>query len=133
MATLVGARNDWAAERRFYAGMALVMLASVFLGFARTYFLKAWFPEAAHLAPPEPFFFYVHGVCFTAWFVLLVMQALLVANRRIDLHRTVGWFGVGLAAAVVAAGTMGALIAARRPGGFIGVSVPPLQFLAVPL
>lgn len=109
------------------------MLASVFLGFSRTYFLKPWFPESAHLAPPELFFFYIHGVCFTAWFVLAVIQPVLVANRRVDLHRSVGWFGAGLAAAVVVVGTVGSLIAAARPGGFIGVPVPPLQFLIVPL
>jgi hypothetical protein len=28
---------------------------------------------------------------------------------------------------------VGAVIAAGRPGGFIGVSLPPLQFLAFPL
>jgi hypothetical protein len=34
---------------------------------------------------------------------------------------------------MVSLGTVGALIAARRPTGFIGVPVPPLQFLVVPL
>ena len=113
--------------------MSLAMLASVFLGFSRTYFLKPWFPELAHLAPPESFFFYIHGVCFTAWFVLAVIQPVLIANRRVDLHRSVGWFGAGLAAAVLVVGIVGSLIAAGRPGGFIGVPVPPLQFLIVPL
>jgi hypothetical protein len=130
---LIAAKNHRVAERRFYTGTALIILASVFLGFSRTFFLKPWFPEAAVLAPPEPFFFYVHGVCFTSWILLAVVQPLLIANRRVDLHRTLGWFGVGLAAVVVGVGVVGALIAARRPGGFIGVPAPPLQFLAVPL
>jgi uncharacterized membrane protein YozB (DUF420 family) len=133
MTTLLAARSHRVAERRFYTGTAFLMLASVFLGFSRTFFLKHWFPEAAVFAPPEPFFFYVHGVCFTAWILLMFVQPLLVASRRVDVHRTVGWFGVALAAAVIAVGTVGALIAARRPGGFIGVQVPPLQFLAAPL
>ena len=120
-------------ERRFYTGMALVMLAAVFLGFSRTYFLRPWFPEAAHLAPREPYFYYVHGVCLTAWFLLLMIQPFLVAKRRVDLHRKLGWVGVGLAVAVVAVGVLGALIAASRPGGFIGVPGPPLRFLVVPL
>ena len=133
MTTLAGARSHAAAERRFYTGMALIVLASVFLGFSRTYFLKPWFPEAASLAPPEPFFFYVHGVCFTAWIILLVVQPVLVANRRVDLHRRVGWFGAVLAAVVVVVGAIGALLAAHRPGGFIGVPVPPEQFLLTPV
>jgi hypothetical protein len=113
--------------------MSLVVLASVFLGFARTYFLRPWFPEVAALAPPEPFFFYVHGVLFTAWVLLLVVQPALVANRRLGLHRRVGWFGAGLAVAVVAVGTIGALMAAHRPGGFLGVPIPPQQFLVYPM
>ena len=133
MTALADARDLHAAERRFYAGMTLAMLAAVLLGFARTFFLKPWFPEVAHLTPPEPFFYYVHGACFTAWFVLLVAQAFLVACRRTDVHRRLGWFGAGLAAAVIVVGVVGALIAAGRPGGFIGVPVPPLQFLVVPL
>ena len=74
MTTRIATRHPSVAERRFYIGMSLIVLASVFLGFARTYFLKWWFPDAASLAPPEPFFFYVHGVCFTAWMLLLVVQ-----------------------------------------------------------
>ena len=133
MITFADARQRVFWERRFYIGMALLVLASVFLGFSRTYFLKPWFPEAQQFAPPESFFFYVHGVSFTAWILLLVLQPLLVATRRVDLHRLIGWFGAGLAVVVIVVGTMGALIAARRPGGFLGVTLPPLQFLVVPL
>jgi hypothetical protein len=133
MTTLIAARGSLITERRFYIGMSLAVLASVFVGFARTYFLKWWFPELSSLAPPEPFFYYVHGACFTAWVLLLLVQPVLVANRRVDLHRRVGWFGAGLAAVVVAVGTLGALIAASRPGGFLGVPVPPQQFLIYPM
>ncbi|SRR5258706_7318483 len=133
MTAVIDARIHWPAERRFYTGMAFLMLGAVLLGFSRTFFLAPWFPEAAHLAPPEPYFFYVHGVFFTAWILLLIVQPLLVANRRVDVHRKVGWFGAGLAAVVVTVGVTGALIAASRPGGFIGVPIPPLQFLAIPL
>jgi uncharacterized membrane protein YozB (DUF420 family) len=84
------------------------------------------------MSPQEPFF-YFHGVVFTAWFVLLVWQPALVGMGRTDLHRAVGRFGAVLAVAVVAVGAMGALIAARRAGGFIGLPVPPEQFVIVPL
>jgi len=72
-------------------------------------------------------------MAFTAWLVLLVVQPALVAAHRTDLHRKLGWLGAGLAVAMVALGTFGALVAARRPTGFVDVPVPPLQFLAVPL
>lgn len=128
MATLAVGRAS--RERLFYTGIAIAMFAAVFLGFARSFFLRPWFPEVP--APTEPVFF-VHGVAFTAWLVLLVAQPALVAAHRTDLHRKLGWTGAGLAAAMVALGTFGALVAARRPTGFVGISLPPLQFLAVPL
>jgi uncharacterized membrane protein YgdD (TMEM256/DUF423 family) len=88
------------------------------------------FPD--HPAPAEPFFA-VHGIVYSAWIVLLLAQARLVAHGRLDLHRRIGTFGAALAVVMVVLGTIGALIAARRPGGFVGVPLPPLQFLAIPM
>jgi hypothetical protein len=117
-------------ERRFYTGMALAMLATVFVGFARSFFLRPLFP--AWPSPPEKIF-YVHGAAFTAWILLLLLQTSLVASGRTGLHRRIGWWGAALAAAMVILGVMGALVAARRPTGFVGLPVPPLRFLAIPL
>jgi hypothetical protein len=102
----------------------------VFVGFARSFYLKAAFSEWP--APPEPIFL-MHGLAFTAWVLLLPAQAMLVARGRVDLHRLTGAFGVALAIGMVVLGILGALVAARRPEGFVGIPVPPLQFLAVPL
>ena len=118
------------AERRFFAVMTVAILATVFVGFARTFYLRPLFPETP--APPEPIFF-VHGIVFTLWVLLLLVQTRFIAAARVDLHRKSGTFGVALAVAVVVLGVLAALIAARRPGGFIGIPVPPLQFLAIPL
>ncbi len=49
------------------------------------------------------------------------------------MHRRVGPYGAVLAVVMVVLGILGALVAARRATGFVGVPVPPLQFLAVPL
>ena len=113
--------------------MTAALSASVLLGFARTFFFKAWFPEwvAAHGAPER--IFVAHGIVFAFWYALLVTQASLISVRRVAWHRRLGFAGAGLAALVVALGTVGSLIAARRPTGFIDVPVPPLQFLIVPL
>jgi hypothetical protein len=126
-------RASLVAERRFYLGFAIAAMAAVLFGFARTFLLRHWFPEwaAAHGAP-EPYF-YFHGVVFFSWFVLLIVQPWLITARRVELHRRVGTFGAGLAAAMVVIGTYGALMAARRTTGFIDVPLPPLQFLIVPL
>src|ERR687895_445409 len=82
---------------------------------------------------PTETIFYVHGVVFAAWFLLLLTQPLLVGAGRVDLHRRLGLLGGALAVAMLLIGTVGALIAAGRPTGFTNVPAPPLQFLVVPL
>jgi hypothetical protein len=116
-------------ERRFYTWMTLAMLVTVFVGFARSFFLRPLFPT---WPSPHEGIFYAHGALFTAWVVLLVVQARLVAAGRTDLHRKLGRWGVVLAVGMVVLGVLGALIAARRPTGFVGIPVPALQFLVVP-
>jgi hypothetical protein len=126
-------RARWRGERWFHVTLAVAITGAVVLGFARTFFLRSWFPEWAQVhGAPEPIF-YVHGALFTGWFVLLMVQPLLVARRRIDLHRKLGWAGAVVAVAMVVIGTYASLIAARRPTGFIDIPMPPLQFLVVPL
>ena len=117
-------------EREVYRWFTIALATVVFVGFARSFFLRPLFPE--HPVPPERFFL-LHGTVFAAWFALLVVQASLVASGRVALHRSVGVAGAVLAALVVVVGTIGALIAAGRPGGFIGLPIPGLVFLALPL
>jgi hypothetical protein len=125
-------RDRSSAERRFYTIMSLAIFTAVYLGFARTFFLRPWFPEASAVAAPEPFFC-LHGAVFTTWFMLLVVQPNLIAIGRPDLHRLLGKFGAAVAASMVVVGVAGALIAARRTGGFMGVPIPPAEFLIIPL
>lgn len=119
-------------ERAFFTMIAFGMAAVVFVGFARSFFLRPWFPEASEFAAPETVF-YIHGALFAGWMGLLIAQVNLIRAGRVGLHRRLGLFGVVLAAAMVPIGVFGTLVAARRPGGFIGVPVSPLEFLAVPL
>lgn len=121
------------AERRFYLVFTVALALAVFLGFARTFFLRPWFPDwaAAH-APPEPVF-YLHGTLFALWYAVLIVQASLITARRVVWHRRLGTAGAVLAAVMVILGVQGSLVAAGRPTGFIDVPVPPLQFLLGPL
>lgn len=130
MATVMESSGRAPSERRFFTGMALAILATIFVGFSRSFFLRPLFPDWP--APAETIF-YVHGAVSTAWLVLLVAQASLVAGGRTALHRRIGPWGAVLAVAIVVLGVLGALTAAGRPTGFVGVPVPPLQFLAVPI
>ncbi|MDQ6620461.1 MAG: hypothetical protein M3Z31_12340 [Pseudomonadota bacterium] len=130
MATPTLPLNRTSAEHRFFTWIAVAILATVLLGFARSFFLRPLFPD---WPAPQEAVFYIHGAAFTGWIVLLLVQASLVANGRTDLHRRIGVLGAVLAALMVVLGTFAALVAARRATGFVGIPIPPLQFLAVPL
>jgi hypothetical protein len=96
------------AERRFYIGSAIVISALCFAGFARSYYLRAWFGKRA-LAP----ILQLHGLIMTAWIVLFAVQIVFIAKQRIQLHRKLGVLGALLAALVVG---LGAFIVVRDVG-----------------
>ena len=79
--------------------MAVVMFVVNFAGFGPTFFVRPFFD-----VPQIPLYLYLHGVVGTAWFALLVVQAVLIANRQFTRHRQLGWFGVGLAAVIIGLG-----------------------------
>lgn len=119
--------HDRHRDRWFFSGMALAALATVFIGFAPSYYLKPLYDT-----PPLPPLVHLHGVLFTGWVLLFIGQTSLVAARRTDLHRRLGVAGAALAVAMLVVGFLTAVGAARRgispPGG-----PPPLVFLVVPL
>jgi len=126
------ARRRWTPERGVYLGLAIAITAAVVLGFGRTFFFRAWYPEYARLHGAPEAIFYIHGIAFAAWLLLLLAQTSLVSAGRVAVHRQLGWVGAALAVAMVILGIVGSLIAASRPTGFIDIPVPPLQFLVVP-
>ena len=86
-------------ERIFYSGIALTFGLCVFVGFSRTYYLKALFgtPHLSWLA-------HLHGAVFTAWTVFFLCQVALVAAGRTDLHRQIGKAGAVLGVGIVMMG-----------------------------
>ena len=112
---------------RFYPHTALVLGAVILVGFARTFYLRAWFD-----LPPLKLLVALHGVLFTAWLGLFIVQTRLIAAQNYRLHQKLGIAGALLAALVVADGITTALIGAPdpriRPMGLTG-----LQFLIFPL
>jgi hypothetical protein len=113
-------------DRAFYVGMSLAVIATVFRGFARSYFLRSrYFPTP--LAPIAK----VHGAIFVSWTVLFVVQTLLVSWRRTDVHRRLGVIGAVLAGAVVVAGTTIAMVSLRY--NFAHGNLEALSFFAVPI
>jgi hypothetical protein len=108
------ARRD---ERYFYRAIALLFLAVVFAGFARTYYLRPLF-----IASPLPsWIVHAHGVVMTAWVVLFVTQVGLISAKRVRLHQRLGYAGIGLAALMVIIGLATAANAAK----YGSASTPP--------
>jgi len=113
--------------RRFYVGMAIAIALTVFIGFARSYYLKSWY-GSRELTGLQ----HLHGALFTIWTLFFLSQTVLVARGRTYLHRRMGVAGAVLAALVVIVGSTIAITRARTgPSPIPGISA--LSFLAIPL
>jgi uncharacterized membrane protein YozB (DUF420 family) len=114
-------------DRRFFTGMAVAALLVVVVGFAPTYYLRAFSDT-----PPLRGLVHLHGALATSWLLLFLAQTSLISIGRTDVHRRLGVAGVLLAATFVVVSYATAVTAARLgvtpPGG-----LPPLAFLAVPI
>jgi len=124
--THVVTRADRRLNQIFFPGMALLILAVVFTGFARSYYLAGVFR-----APLPNLLIHIHGAAFSLWILLLVVQTSLVFSGRVDLHRRAGLLGFGLACLMVLLGTMAATDALVRDETTGPVSAK--TFYAVPL
>jgi hypothetical protein len=126
MNVAIPAAVSWKRDRVFFGAMAAAAAATVFAGFARSYFLKGLFGT-----PALPPLLHLHGALFTTWIALFATQTSLVAARRVDVHRKLGVAGAVLAACMPVVGLMAAIASARR--GFSPPGAPPaLIFFVVP-
>jgi hypothetical protein len=121
-------RRKLRADDLYFGAMVLLIVGTVFLGFARTYYLAPIYHS--HV---RNLLIGVHGAVFTAWIVLLVVQTTLVARRNIALHRRLGIFGAGLAVAMVGLG-----VAAATDSLALGFTPPrfpfgPVVFFSIPI
>ena len=114
------------AERVFYTGMALVLCACVYIGFAPTYF------RAGMLQAPLPSpILHFHGAAFTLWMLLFTVQATLISAKRVTWHRALGTVAFCLPPIMIVLGVIAAVDALRR-GVMIGPLDPSVSF-AIPL
>jgi hypothetical protein len=114
-------------ERIFYTGMAVLLLITVLTGFGRTYFLRPVF-QTQPLVP----LLHLHGLLFTSWIVLMLVQTGLIATKRTRIHMRLGIAGGVLATLMIIVGSFTAIVRAKL------IEVPPgagnpLQFLTIPL
>jgi FtsH-binding integral membrane protein len=110
----------------FFSLMALLILATVFVGFAPTYYLAGIFR-----AQLPSRIIHVHGAAFSCWVLLLVAQTSLVSAGRVDLHRRLGIVGFLLAGLMVTLGVLAATDSLVRQAGPAGRD--PKFFYIIPL
>ncbi len=94
--------------RYFYFAMSLLLAAIVVDGFKRTVNENLFHP-----AIPRPFILWIHASAFTAWVIFFILQSSLVRVHRVSWHRSIGWFGAGLATVMVPLGVTTAIVMAR--------------------
>ncbi len=111
-----------AFDRRFYGWAAVGVALIALVGFARTYYLKAFLGTGTLTA-----FVHFHGLVMSAWVALFFVQTRLIAAHRVALHRTLGILGCGLAALVVVVAADATIQAADREVS--GHIVGPFHFL----
>ena len=79
------------ADRKFYTGMAIVMLFTALVGFSRTYFLGLISGHATTITGRVPnATVHLHALLFMSWLVLFIVQTNLVATHRVKVHRKLG-------------------------------------------
>ncbi len=96
-----------------FGGLGLGLALVVFLGFAETFYLRG------ENKGPIADLFLVHGLIYTAWFLLFPLQAVLMGAGRVRLHRVLGWSAVALSAGMVITGFQAGFDALAR-----GVEIP---------
>ncbi len=118
-------------NRYFYFAMALVMSAIVVAGFSKTVGDNLF-----HAKPARPMLLWMHGAAFSAWMVFFVAQSGLVRVHKVAWHRFLGWFGAGLAAAMVVLGCVINVVMTRfhkvqlhEPDGSSFMSIPYVDML----
>ena len=127
--TLTPAR---AMTRHFYVWMAAACALIAFGSFAETYWLQL--PAGTFVGSP---IIHLHGALFSAWTILLLSQATLVAQGRLENHRAWGLVGISLATAMVVVGlgatinTLGIGLAAGYGDASLSFSVLPVSTIAL--
>jgi len=129
MATVtVPARRSVNPDRFFFPSMCLLILVTVWLGFAPSYYAAGM--VRANLPAPV---IHVHAVVFTLWLLTLIVQIGLISAKKVQLHRKLGLWGFGLAGLMVVVGMMAATNSLRRNAAPSGSGLDPKVFYIVPV
>src|SRR3984885_7558640 len=115
----IAPKESASRTRFFFVVMACAVIVTVFAGFAPTFYLRSSFTQDR----PMSFLLHVHGIVFSAWVTVFLVQTLLIARGSRGLHQWLGWIAVGIAATMVILVVAAMIEQLRRVGGF---PPPPL-------
>lgn len=112
-------------ERVFFGGMALLMIATILLGFRATYF-----PLGARPAALSSWVIVLHGTVFSLYLLLFLVQTALISARRVQWHMKLGLWMYGLAALMIPLGVLAAADELRRDvaGNVFSMGADPRTF-----
>ena len=119
-------------DRPFYAVVAVFVLIVTALGF-QEFFLHGKEFGGDPISPGMFPFVIVHGVAVTAWSILLLVQALLIAGRRRQIHIRIGLGAIALAVIIVISGFLVAVRSVQASPLVIFWGMEYRQFLLVML
>ena len=95
-------------ERYFYFFMSMLIAVVVAFGFSQTIDMNLIHPSI-----PRPFLLYVHAAVFTGWLVFFILQTALVRTSNVQIHRTLGTFGIAMGVGIPVLGVATALTMTR--------------------
>ena len=93
-------RRGGPVDKNFYLGMSLLVAAVVIYGFSHTVD-----QNLIHAVPSRPWILWAHGILFSSWLLFFILQSALVRIHNVKMHRTLGWFGAGMAVLITVVGT----------------------------
>ena len=88
------------SENNFFSATAVWYLLTVFWGFAPSFYLSNLFENPE----PLPTHLVVHGIVFSMWILIYVVQVFLIRSKNLQLHRTLGILGLCVMIVMVPAG-----------------------------
>ncbi|AYN66367.1 hypothetical protein D1013_02705 [Euzebyella marina] len=78
------------SEHIFFKVSAICYALIVFWGFAPSFYLSRFFDDFE----PLPLPLILHGIVFTIWMMLYIVQVILIGSKKYTLHKRLGIFGV---------------------------------------
>jgi len=110
------------SDRFFYSTTAALNLVVMFVGFF-AFYTGGRGAGGRVIAPEIMTVVIVHGMSITAWYVLSLVQSLLITVRNRKLHMQLGWSAVGLLPVITLSGVLVAVRSARAAPdiGFFGM------------